>query len=173
MKYEAGYCKAEFFSFWLQEERGAPTKGIPYFAMDTQGIQVTASTSNGRQISLSPAMDLTITASRGHVAVLLSIRPEVVREKNITGAHVTIGEHIPLKPAEMAGDPNPQSEADLKLSAGTLRQAGTKLVDSNTDRMSAARVTSLMINQSTPKCPYSQAERQLFFGSEVSPKAVY
>ena len=68
-------------------------------------------------------MDFTMTASRGPVAVLLSIRPEVVRGKNITGAHVTIGEHITLKPAEVAGDPNPQSEADLKLSAGTLRQA--------------------------------------------------
>ena len=77
LKCEAGYCKAEFSSFCLQEERGAPTKGTPYFAMDTQGIQVTASTSDGRQISLSPAMDLTMTASRGHVAVLLSIRPDV------------------------------------------------------------------------------------------------
>ena len=49
--------------------------------MDTQGIQVTASTSDGPQISLSPAMDFTMAASRGHVAVLLSIQPEVVREK--------------------------------------------------------------------------------------------
>ena len=71
LKCEAGYCKAEFSSFCLQEERGAPTKGTPYFAMDTRGIQVTASRSDGRQISLSPAMDLTMTASRGHVAVLL------------------------------------------------------------------------------------------------------
>ena len=75
--------------------------------MDTQGIQVTASTSDEPQISLSPAMDFTMTASRGHVAVLLSIRPEVVREKNISGAHVTIEEPIPFKPAQLAGDPNP------------------------------------------------------------------
>lgn len=141
LKCEAGHCKTEFSSFCLQEEHSPPTKGTPYFAMHTRSIQVTASRSDGRQISLSPAMDFTVTASRGYVAVLRSIRPEVVRDKNITGAHVTIGEHITLKPAEVAGDPNPQSEADLKLSAGTLRQAGTKLVDSHTDRMSAALVT--------------------------------
>ena len=70
--------------------------------------------------------------------------------KNISGAYVTIEEPIPLKPAPLAGDPNPQSEVDLKLSAGTLRQAGTKLVDSHTDRMSAARLTKLMINQLPP-----------------------
>ena len=69
-------------------------------------------------------MNFTMTASCGHVAVSLSIRPKVVR-KNILGAHVTIKEPIALKPAQLAGDPNPQSEADLKLSAGTLRQAGT------------------------------------------------
>ena len=141
LKCEAGHCKTEFSSFCLQEEHSPPTKGTPYFAMHTRSIQVTASRSDGQQISLSPAMDFTVTASRGYAAVLRSIRPEVVRDKNITGAHVTIGEHITLKPAEVAGDPNPQSEADLKLSAGTLRQAGTKLVDSHTDRMSAALVT--------------------------------
>ena len=73
LKCEAGHCKAEFSSFCLQEKHGPPTKGTPYFAIDTRSIQVTASRSDGRQISLSPAMDFTMTASRGHVAVLLSI----------------------------------------------------------------------------------------------------
>ena len=123
LKCEAGHCEAEFSSFCLQEEHGPPTKGTPHFAMDTRSIQLTASRSDGRQFSLSPAMDFAMMASHGHVAVLLSIRQEVVRDKNITGAHIAIGEHITLKPAEVAGDPNPQSEADLKLSAGTLRQA--------------------------------------------------
>ena len=77
LKCEAGHCKAEFSSFCLQEKHGPPTKGTPYFAMHTRSIQVTASRSDGRQISLSPAMDFTMTASRGHVAVLLSIRPDV------------------------------------------------------------------------------------------------
>ena len=76
-------------------------------------------------------MYFTMTASRGNVAALLSIRPEFVLEKNISGAHVTIGENIPLMPAQLAGDPNPQNEADLKLSAGTLRQAGTLFVEND------------------------------------------
>ena len=74
----------------------------------------------------------------GHVAVLLSIRQEVVRDKNITGAHVTIGEPITLKPANLAGDLNPQSEADLKLSRRYVAPPARNC--SHTDRMSAARV---------------------------------
>ena len=62
LKCEAGHCKAEFSSFCLQEKHGPPTKGTPYFAIDTRSIQVTASRSDGRQISLSPAMDFTMTA---------------------------------------------------------------------------------------------------------------
>ena len=130
LKCNAGHCKPDFSSFYLQEKRGSLSKGTPYFAMDTQGIQVTASKSDGLQISFSTAMYFTMTASRGNVAALLSIRPEVVRDKNISGAHVTIGEHITLKPAS-GRRPESASEADLKLSAGTLRQAGTLFVEND------------------------------------------
>jgi len=165
---EAGHCEAEFSSFCLQKERGAPTKGTPYFAMDPRGIQIVASTSDGRQLTLSPAEDLTMTASRGHVAVLLSIRSDIAEKEQITSAQITIGDHITLKPVEVAGDPNPQSESDLKLSAGVLRHAGAKLVDGNTDRMSAARVTSLMINQLPPRGPYSHEERSLVWERSIA-----
>ena len=67
LKCEAGHCKAEFSSFCLQEKHGPPTKGTPYFAIDTS-IQARASRSDGRH-SLSPAMDFAMMASHGHVAV--------------------------------------------------------------------------------------------------------
>lgn len=154
-----GSCSAEFSTFCLQSDRKAPARGTAYSLIGEGSVRAIAKGRDGSETTLDPARDLVFTASRGHVAMRVAVDDAIARRIDPVEIAVYIDRNVALKPEAIAGDDNPQSEQELALAAGPLRQLGTTHVDANTDRMSAARLTNRMINILPATGPFTREDR--------------
>lgn len=154
-----GSCSAELSTFCLQADRKAPPPGTAYSLLGAGAVRVVAKRHDGSEAVLDPARDLVFTVSRGHVAMRVAVDDAVARRIDPTEVAVHIDRNVVLKPDAIAGDDNPQSEQELALAGGPLRQLGTRHVDANPDRMSAARLTNRMINILPATGPFSREAR--------------
>lgn len=141
-----GKCSAEFSTFCLQQDRMSPTRGTPYRLTADSTITVVGTTHDGKTIVLNPASDLKFQSLRTHVAVQVAVVEDTVRQHGLKAVTIAIGENATLAPLAVPGDENPQDEAGLAAAAGPLRAVGNRIVDSNKNRMAAARLTSRLIN---------------------------
>jgi len=139
-------CSAEFSAFCLQADRTSPTRGTAYHLVGDGAIKVTGITDAGDTVDLDTSAVLRFHSLRTHVAVRISVPQETLRRRGLKGVSVVIGDNVTLAPAAVASDGNPQDKVGLAAAAGPLRGVGTRIVDSNSGRMAAARLTSRMIN---------------------------
>ncbi len=153
-------CQAEFSVYCLQPDRRSPVHGTRYLTTADADLRATGTTHDGRTVVLDPAGDLTITALRTHVAVRITVAADRVRELGLAGVSVSVGQNVALIPAPVPGDDNPQDELELALATGPLRALGDTLVDSEGDRIVAARLASQMINALPPRGRVDAAARQ-------------
>lgn len=144
---EAGHCAAEFSTFCLQPNRLSPIRGTDYQLADAGAVQVTATTHDGRSLSLPPAEVLTFTSARNHVAMRIGVSPEHVGRLGLKSVSISVGENVTVTPTPRAGDGDPIGEAEFAIATGPLRELGSRIVDNNRERMAAARITSMLINK--------------------------
>lgn len=168
LKCVEGTCAAEFSTFCLQADRKAPAPGTAYSLVGEGTVHVVARLGDNSETVLDAAKDLSFAVSRGHVAMRVALDPATVKRLNPIEVAVSIDRNVALRPATIAGDENPQSEQELSLAAGPLRQLATRHVDGNIDRMSAARLTSRMINLLPPSGPFSREARAQVWTRAVS-----
>lgn len=141
-----GVCSAEFSAFCLQQDRSSPEEGTVYHREDTGSVRVTGMTQSGNAVALESKAILKFHSLRTHVAVRISIDSTVLAQHGLKSVSVDVGENVTLAPEPVVGDDNPQDEAGLAAVAGPLRAVGSRIVDSNANRMAAARLTSRLIN---------------------------
>lgn len=163
-----GDCRAEFSAYCLQPDRRSPVHGTRYLTTADADLRATGTTHDGRTLTLDPARDLTITALRTHVAVRIAVPEDVVRDLRLAKVTVSVGQNVALVPAPVPGDDNPQDELEIELATGPLRALGATLVDSEGDRIVAARLTSRMINTLPPRGRVDAATRQTLWWMTVS-----
>ncbi len=138
-------CAAHFTSFCLQAERPAPVGGHPYSLASAETVEIVGTTADGAQVTLDPAL-ATFKAGRNHVSVVLSLPREAIEARGLVNVAVRVDDDAALLPVPVAGDPNPQSEAELALATTVLRDIGRKMVDEDRVRMAAARETIRLVN---------------------------
>lgn len=143
---EGGVCSAEFSAFCLQQDRASPPRGTAYRLEDTGTVTVAGVTEDGATVALDPGTVLKFHSLRTHVAVRVSVDEEQLARRGLRSVSVDVGENVTLAPVPVPGDANPQDAAGLAAAAGPLREVGSRIVDTNGDRMAAARLTSRMIN---------------------------
>ncbi|MEQ9639678.1 MAG: hypothetical protein RIM84_06590 [Alphaproteobacteria bacterium] len=140
-----GDCTARFTSFCLQPDRAAPTGGQRYSLAAADTVELTGTTADGTTLRLDPAR-AGFKASHNHVSVMLSLSRGDVERLGLRQVSVRVSDDAALVPVPEAGDPNPQTEADLALATTVLRQLGRKMVDEDRVRMAAARETIRLVN---------------------------
>ena len=143
-------CAAEFSAFCLQEERGSPDRGHAYSALGA--VRIAARDLEGREVAV-PLELLEARALRTHVAVRLSISQRALGARGLSAPRVTVGEDAALEPARKAGDPRPLAAGEMALAAGPLRRIGARVVDSDDERMPAARILNRLLNALPPQLP--------------------
>lgn len=143
---EAGHCSAEFSTFCLQPNRLSPIRGTAYELADAGNVTVTATTRDGRSLSLPASEVLSFTSARNHVAMRIAVLPDQIEQLGLTSVSITVGKDVTVVPTPRAGDGDPIGEAEFAIAAGPLRALGSKIVDNNRERMAAARLTSKLIN---------------------------
>ncbi len=143
---EGETCAAELSSYCLQAERAAPPRGTAYRPTLASTITVAATTRDGRRLTLAAHEALRFHALRGHTAIRVTLAPGLRARLGLASVRLVVADNVTLAPQAVAGDDNPISAGELAMVEQSLRPAGARIMDRNTDGMAAARVASRMIN---------------------------
>ncbi|NNF80702.1 MAG: hypothetical protein HKN05_21975 [Rhizobiales bacterium] len=143
-------CSAELTSFCLDSSRFSPRKGTEYTLATAGLVQLTGTTAAGRKIMLDAAKVARFTSARRHLAVRLSVDRAKLRTFGLDHISVEVAADAALLPVPTRNDPTAISEVEAQLLTGPLRKLGSRIVDHNSTRMQAARITSRMINLLPP-----------------------
>lgn len=139
-------CSAELTSFCLDASRFSPPKGTEY-ALATAGlVYLSGTTAAGRRVTLDASKLARFVSARRHLAVRLSVNRAKLKTFSLDHVSVEVAADAALLPLQTPNDPTAISKVEADLLTGPLRKLGSRVVDRNTTRMQAARITSRMIN---------------------------
>lgn len=141
----SGECSAELSAFCLQSNRYSPVRGTRY-QIAGGNVRLVGTNQSGRVVALDAAKYLTFESLRTHVAVRVAASRQEIAELGLDRVRVIVDANSALAPVASAGDPDPQTPEEIAVLVGSLRRAGSQVVDGNADRMAAARITNKMIN---------------------------
>lgn len=132
-------CIASLSAYCLQKERSVPTKGTTYNFADSEQVQLVGIRKDGSRVLLDAAKELRVAALRRQVAVSVAVPKSRLEELGLIAVTVEVGKNVTLLPRAVTGDKTPLSEAEIALATGPLRALGTRVVESDPDRIGAAR----------------------------------
>ena len=139
-------CSAELTSFCLDSSRISPPKGTRY-ELATEGlVQLVGTTPDGRSVALDAGKLAQFISQRRHLAVRVSVDRAKLKTHGLSHVSVHVAAHAALLPVPQQSDPTAIGKAEADLFTGPLRKLGSQIVDTNSTRMQAARITSRMIN---------------------------
>lgn len=111
---------------------------------------LTATDGTQRTIAAAPHLRIE-SARRSHTAVIIAMDEAQLAELGAVSAAIAIGGGVALAPVPVAGDPNPQTPADLALAIGPLRATGMAMVDRAGGTVASVWSLNKMINAVTPE----------------------
>lgn len=176
-----GYeCSAQFSSFCLQEGRASPSTGTAYVAGPEGEITLVASTPDGRELRLPAEGTLRIATMIGFTSVAMSVpQSEHDRIAESLGVApqtlrlaVAVSPSVSLVPAPVANDPDPQTDAELALAVGPLRDLAETLFEAPGASADAARIATLLINSLPPRGRETPEDRNALFDRVAALPAV-
>ncbi len=150
-------CSAELTSFCLDASRFSPPKGTEYELATAGLVQLTGVTSSGRTVALDAGRVARFISARRHLAVRLSVDRAKLKSYGLDHVSVHVAADAALLPVPGRDDPAAIGETEAALFTGPLRKLGSRVVDSNSTRMQAARITSRMINLLPPNAGKANA----------------
>ena len=144
-----GKCFVELSAFCLQPDYKTPKRGTRYQVAGVNGIRATGYQNDGTPVTLDSARHFDLSALRTHVAVEMAIRPEIMRELDLTRVEVSVAPNVSLVAVD-SGKYQSQSETSIATATGPWRKIGAQIVDRDPERMSAARATNRIANSLRP-----------------------
>jgi hypothetical protein len=85
--------------------------------------------SSGELVEVAHGSVLDIIAPCGRTVVSMSLPKRLLEKLGVTQVAIEIAPNVSLLPEEKPNDYNGQSEQDIAIATGPLRQLGTKVVD--------------------------------------------
>jgi hypothetical protein len=140
-----GECRAEVTAFCLQEARAVPPEGTAYQAIGTTPMKLVLSRADGSAVVLDAAGHARLSSRRGFTAMSIAVPHALLTRHGAISATVEIGPNVTVAPVAIAGDPAPQSEDELALAAGPIRQIAAERLEQGA-AADAARLTQRLIN---------------------------
>lgn len=132
-------CIASLSSYCLQKERAEPASGTTYSFADAQQVHLVGIRKDGSKVLLDPKNELRVAALRRQLAVSVTIPRSRLEELGLKAVTVEVGKNVTLLPRADDSDKTPLSEAEIALATGPLRELGTRVVESDPDKIGAAR----------------------------------
>jgi len=132
-------CIASLSAYCLQKERSVPTTGTTYNFADVGQVRLVGIRKDGSRVVLDAENELRVAALRRQVAVSVAVPKSRLEELGLVAVTVDVGPNVTLLPRAVSGDKKPLSESEIALATGPLRELGTRIVESDPDRIGAAR----------------------------------
>jgi len=161
-------CAAEFSSFCLQPELASPTPYTRYTMAPGPDVRLRGMRADGGIVELD-ANELRIKVLRTHVAVQLSLPHLRLLEHKLAKVTVEIGDKVALLPEPEAGE-TPLGAGEITAITTSLRDLGDQVVDSDGERMRAARLLVRLINALPPGGRESAEVRATIWDGNIRPR---
>lgn len=151
LKCNTFYCAADFTTFCLQQERKGPSRNQVYHAHNGgEGIRVLGVKPSGEVAEIANGSALEIIAPRGQTVVNMSFPKRLLDKHGVVRVAIDIGANVSLLPEEKPNDYNRQTEQDIAIATGPLRELGTRVVDQNKAKVAAADVLNRVVTLLPP-----------------------
>lgn len=145
-----GECVATLSSYCLQKSRSMPATGTAYEFADVGQVRLVGVRTDGSRVVLEASNELRLFALRRQIAVRITIPKARLDALGLKHATIEVGPNVTLLPKAVAGDTNPLSKGEVALATGPLRELGTRLVESDSSRIKAARYV-LRLSDALPR----------------------
>jgi hypothetical protein len=139
-------CTAHFSAFCLQQNRPSPSHGDPYVVAPGGRLTLVATTRSGATLRLPGEKYVEIRSEIGFTSVNITLAKAKLAELGAATVAVEVGPSVSLLPVATAGDPSPQSDDEIALATGAMRQAASRRFEQPGLASDAARITAVMIN---------------------------
>lgn len=117
-----GQCSGLVNSFCLQFARPSPDDGSAYSLLPGGGITILGLRADGSSFRLAGAGLVTLRSRAGFSAVTVSVPESALRKIGAVSASVEVEALTAALPVAVAGDSDPETQADIDQATGALRQ---------------------------------------------------
>ena len=143
---DATECRAELPTLCLQPERRAPQAGRGYRLADGQSVVLSGRGAGGAIVSIPVSREIRFVARRTHVTVEARIARDVLARHGLVRPAIGVAQAVSVVPLAKASDEQPQTAHEIAEATGARRALAVALVDGDTERMPAVRLTNRLIN---------------------------
>ena len=139
-------CLAELTAFCLQEWRPTPDIGTIYRPTGGDGVTLVAHRADGTVTTFNANALLKFVTDGGHSSVRVNLPRSMLDEGGFTAASIKVGKLVSLLPEPVADDPDPQTELDINIAIGPLREVAASILHEGDERVAAAGVVNRVIS---------------------------
>lgn len=142
-----GVCSIEASGICLQEHRPAPDAGTVYRAVSGADIALVPRRGKGKSVAVASKVE--IVSLRSFTAVSVRVPESLVRDLvgDPAGASLSIGPLVSALPVAVKGDPDPVSDAEIRLVTGPLRAVAARAVNRDSVNKRATQSLLGMVNR--------------------------
>lgn len=138
-------CSAELTTFCLQQWRSSPQLSARYQPTGGEGVTLIGHRADGTEVALA-AEALEFETLGGHSSIYVQLSRRVLDDGGLVAASVKVGSLVSLLPVPEPNDPDPQTELDIKIATGPLRQVGADILHEGDERIATAVVLNRVIS---------------------------
>ncbi len=146
-------CTAQLSAFCLQRERDVPDDRTVYRAADPKAVTLIASRADGSSIRLPADGRVAFASAFGYASVRISVPSSLLGGAEAVALAVEVAPGAAVVPEPVAGDPDPQTEEEIALATGTLRELASRHFDVPSTARDAAQIVEAMVN-GLPRRPW-------------------
>jgi len=155
-----GQCSGLVNSFCLQFARPSPDDGSAYSLLPGGGITILGLRADGSSFRLAGAGLVTLRSRAGFSAVTVSVPESALRKIGAVSASVEVEALTAALPVAVAGDSDPETQADIDQATGALRQLAQSTFEAPGQRSDAARIVTFAIDSLPATGPASRVGRE-------------
>ena len=138
-------CSARMSTFCLQRWRPSPEAGVHYVATGGEGLRLVGIGPDGASRPLGNDLNVSIIATFGSSTVEIEVPQKSLAAAGVARAVLRVGGGVSLVPVGLPNDANPQSEQDIALATGPLRDAADSILRGNGDSIAVASLVNRTI----------------------------
>ena len=137
-------CSAELTTFCLQEWSSTSKLGTFYEPTGGDGLTLIGHRTDGVDVALESDAT-TFESLGGFASIYVELSRQVLEERGLTSASVIVGSLVSFLPVPIPNDPDPQTELDIKIATGPLRQVAVDILHEGDERTAAAGMINCVI----------------------------
>ena len=138
-------CSTRVSTFCLQRWRPSPEAGVRYVATGGEGLRLIGIGTDSTIRPFSSNLNVSIITTFGSSAVEIEVPQNSLAAAGVDRAMLRVGNGVSLVPVGVPGDANPQSDQDIVLAIGPLRDVADSTLRRNGESVAVASLVNRTI----------------------------